>query len=78
MNAEKLKAMVDKWEPTGCTLVERIDSPMTEEHIVKHIDSDLYSLYRYFELFDGVEVSVDLSEVRAERVMQWLGDRLAA
>ena len=56
------------------------------ERIVKYEGSDRhlghacerYALYRYFELGSKprIEVSVDLHDVDADRIIQWLAERL--
>lgn len=84
MNQELLQQLIDQWEPEIAEVVRVIDTTEgTVERIVKVWDR--YSLYRYFEMptrYEGNEastpivVSVDLSGVDADTIIQHLAERL--
>lgn len=83
MYQEELQRMIDIWEPTDCEVVRVIDTyEDTVERVVKfhthRAGEELYSLDRYFTIGDepNVLVSVDLTEVDADRVIQELAERL--
>ena len=90
MNEERLAVLIEHWEPNGCEVVRVIDSEDHEvERIIKFDTGETvwYSLFRYFELgvhvtedgkvaSDRTEVSIDLQDVSADRVIQHLAERL--
>lgn len=84
MNEELLEAMIDEWEPIGAEVIRVIDS---DDRVVERIlkMDGLYWLHRYFmlgvDMVDGsasarCEVSIDLENVDADRIIQHLAERL--
>ena len=88
INEDLLLEAILHWEPKGVEVVRVIDTDdMTVERIFKYRASDsmemIYSLHRYVQLgLDSpgigirVECSIDLQDVDADRVIQFLGERL--
>ena len=82
MNEEALDHMIEKWEQPGEVVRTINNFDDTIERIVKYTthraDEELYALYRYFTLGINrpIEISIDLQDVDADRVIQHLAERL--
>ena len=79
MNKEDLERFQHDWEPKDCEVVRTIDVGVGDDTVERIIRvGTVYSLYRYFTFGDNptINVSVDLNEVDADHVIQYLAERL--
>jgi len=68
---KELKALIDNWE--GSPLVAGFELAGTRQRIIKN-DHGLYSLLRYFTVFDKWHVSVDKANVEADEIIMTLAE----